>query len=118
MSHPTLEAFESYQIYRKLADLKEAELRRARRDCDTEKAEQLRRTLSDLEQQMKEISERIDHYIPSRRPCNYNSLKQADDRIFLRCRYVLGHTMEEIAEEMHISRDTAYRIRRRISDSL
>ncbi len=37
-----------------------------------------------------------------------------DERLFLAYRYIYGLTMESTAAAMHISRDTVYRIRRRI----
>ncbi len=42
------------------------------------------------------------------------ALRHADERLFLAHRYILGMTMEATAEAMGVSRDTVYRIRRRI----
>lgn len=42
------------------------------------------------------------------------ALHYADERLFLAYRYVYGLTMEATAIEMNVSRDTVYRIRRRI----
>lgn len=118
MKDCVFDTFENYQVFRKLASLKQAELSRTRRDGDVEQEEKTAATLRDLNRSMKAIADRIDAYAPNKPPRGYNSLKRTDDRIFLRCRYVLGLTMEQTAEEMHISRDTAYRIRRRIADSV
>ena len=38
----------------------------------------------------------------------------SDERLFLTYRYLHDLTMEQTAEAMHVSRDTVYRIRRRI----
>jgi hypothetical protein len=43
-----------------------------------------------------------------------DALRQADERLFLAFHYVRGFTMERTAEEMCISRDSIYRIRRRV----
>lgn len=40
--------------------------------------------------------------------------KLSDERLFLTYRYLHDLTMEQTAEAMHVSRDTVYRIRRRI----
>lgn len=42
------------------------------------------------------------------------ALQYADERLFLAYRYLYGLTMEATALEMGISRDTVYRIRRRV----
>lgn len=41
--------------------------------------------------------------------------RQSDEQLFLKLRYVQDLTIDETAEAMFISRDTAYRIRRRIT---
>lgn len=43
-----------------------------------------------------------------------DALQRADERLFLAFHYIRGLTMEETATEMCISRDSVYRIRRRV----
>lgn len=43
-----------------------------------------------------------------------DALQRADERLFLACHYINGLSMEATADQMCISRDTVYRIRRRI----
>lgn len=43
-----------------------------------------------------------------------DALRRADERLFLAFHYIRGLTMEDTAMEMCISRDSVYRIRRRV----
>ena len=49
---------------------------------------------------------------------NYKNQKHSDERLFLRCRYIDGYTIEKTAAVLNISRDTAYRINRRVKEML
>lgn len=68
--------------------------------------------------QLAEIEDAIRHYIPEK-PAFRSSrarYRLADEQMYLDCRYLQGMTIEETADAMAISRDTAYRIRRRIAE--
>ena len=43
-----------------------------------------------------------------------DALQRAEERLFLACHYINGLSIESTANTMGVSRDTAYRIRRRI----
>ena len=62
----------------------------------------------------KEIEENLEHYIPYALPCR-SYYKALEEREFLFYRCIKGMTMEQTAELMCVSRDTVYRIRRRIA---
>ncbi len=109
------EYFEYYHIYQRIAEILRRELQEM--EVDEERRTQIHTELAIIDQSLKTISDSIDSYAPKFPPPKYNSAKQMADRAFLRCRYVLGLTMEETAEQMGISRDTAYRIRRRIAQT-
>ena len=113
MNNP-LSYFENFGICLRLAEMKREELSAATRRRDIQKQLEIETELAFLERSMQKIERAIDCYTPQIASAKYSAAKQADDRIFLRYRYVLGLTMEETAEKMNISRDTAYRIRRRI----
>ena len=55
----------------------------------------------------------LEHYIPEGidRRTEY---RLTDEKEFIRLHCILGNTVEQTAERMCISRDTAYRIRRRL----
>ena len=63
----------------------------------------------------KEIEENLERYIPYALPCR-SYFKALEEREFLFYRCIKGLTMEETAELMCVSRDTVYRIRRRIAE--
>jgi hypothetical protein len=109
------EYFEYYKVYERISQILRCELQEP--SLDPHRREQIHTELSILEESMQTISNAIDNYTPKFPPPKYNLLKQSDGRAFLRCRYVLGMTMEQTAEQMHVSRDTAYRIRRRIAQT-
>ncbi len=109
------EYFEYYRIYQRIAEILRRELQET--EADEDRRNQIHTELSIIDQSLKTISDSIDNYAPKCPPPKYSEGKKMDDRAFLRCRYVLGLTMEETAEQMHVSRDTAYRIRRRIAQT-
>ncbi len=109
------EYFEYYKVYERIAHILRTELEEE--ELDDARRRQVQTEIGILEESMRTIANTIEHYTPIYPPPKYSALKQSDDRAFLHCRYILGLTMEQTAEQMHISRDTAYRIRRRIAQT-
>ena len=71
------------------------------------------RLIQKLECAVLEAEDRLEHYVePDLSPSE--AAKQADEKLFLSYRYTYGMTMMETAYAMGVSRDTVYRIRRRI----
>ena len=60
-------------------------------------------------QALKELDDMVERAKDPKDAC-----KLSDERLFLTYRYLHDLTMEQTAEAMHVSRDTVYRIRRRI----
>ncbi len=109
------EYFEYYKVYERICQILQNELRN---DCvDDARRQQILTELDLLKGTMQGICAAIQAYTPKFPPPKYSVWKLADDRAFLHCRYILGLTMEQTAEQMHVSRDTAYRIRRRIAQT-
>ena len=63
----------------------------------------------------KEIERNLENYIPYALPCR-SYYRALEEREFLFYRCIKGLTMEQTAELMCVSRDTVYRIRRRIAN--
>lgn len=83
--------------------------------CLTEHADALNREqLEKIRAEMREIELAIQSYVP---PRLFGKEKQQaiEEQLFLQCRYLRGLTLEKTAEALHVSRDTVYRIRRRIA---
>ncbi len=109
------EYFEYYKVYERICHILQSELQES---CiDDARRQQIMAEIGLIKESMQAILASIQDYAPKFPPPKYSLLKQADDRAFLHCRYILGLTMEETAEQMHVSRDTAYRIRRRIAQT-
>ena len=70
-------------------------------------------TVSSVKSRIKEAEYKLAHYIPSDAPQN-EVRRLADEKLFLSLRYICGMTMIETAFAMCVSRDTVYRIRRRV----
>jgi len=105
--------FQGYKVLRKRSELKKLELKLL--GSDNPRSSKAQQEISDCEGKMKEIENAIESYVPDGVTTReFNRL--SDERMFLECRYLMGLTMEQTAEAMYISRDTAYRIRRRIVD--
>lgn len=107
-----LNYFEKYITCKKTLNICEYELRQAEKERRNNIIESLVCEIDELKSQMSEIKAVIDNYNPN----DYKDF--TDERLFLRCRYVDGLTMEQIAEVMHVSRNTAYRIKRKINEQL
>lgn len=71
--------------------------------------------ISELETSLGDTEKELDSYVASASTPR-EAAKRADEKLFLTYRYVHDMTMEETAEEMCVSRDTVYRIRRRIAN--
>ena len=75
--------------------------------------ERLLKAATVLEQSVKEAETKLDHYI-SEDADPREVLRLADEKLFLSYRYICGMTMIETAYAMCVSKDTVYRIRRRV----
>ena len=103
--------FEKYRIDRRLYDLYRHEY--AGLSQSSPRKEALEADLDYLERSIYRAELLLSHY-DSIVSSPKDALQQAEERLFLACHYIKGLSMESTAAAMHISRDTAYRIRRRI----
>lgn len=71
--------------------------------------------ISELEISLEDTENELDSYVANASTPR-EAAKRADEKLFLTYRYIHNMTMEETAEEMCVSRDTVYRIRRRIAN--
>ncbi len=71
--------------------------------------------IKDIRKRMKDIERTID--LHSSLSSHRHELRTSEEKLFLRYYYVLGLTIEKTAEAMDISRDTVYRIRKRLADN-
>ena len=71
--------------------------------------------IAELEISLGDTEKELDCYVANASTPR-EAAKRADEKLFLTYRYVHNMTMEETAEEMCVSRDTVYRIRRRIAN--
>ncbi len=71
--------------------------------------------ISELEISLGTTDRELESYVASATTPRETS-KRLDEKLFLTYRYVHGMTMDETAEEMSVSRDTVYRIRRRLNN--
>ena len=70
-------------------------------------------TVSSVRSKIEEAEYKLAHYIPVDAPQS-EIRRLADEKLFLSLRYICGMTMIETAFAMCVSRDTVYRIRRRV----
>ena len=106
-----LNLFEKYRVDRRVLDLYRDEL--ASLDPASRRRTALEEAIRIAERNVHAAERLLAHYgdgVLSPR----EALRYADERLFLAYRYLYGLTMEATAIEMNISRDTVYRIRRRI----
>ena len=73
----------------------------------------IRTSIKTLEDRLSCALRELDHMVESAKDPR-EACRLSDERLFLTYRYFHGMTMEQTAEAMHVSRDTVYRIRRRI----
>ncbi|MCL2212864.1 MAG: hypothetical protein FWB93_03440 [Oscillospiraceae bacterium] len=103
--------YQEYKVLKKRSELKKLELKLL--DSDSPRSIKVQSDIDLCYSKMDEIENAIETYVPDGVDTRtFNRL--SDERMFLECRYLMGMTMEQTAEAMYISRDTAYRIRRRI----
>lgn len=69
--------------------------------------------VASITHRVKEAEDKLDRYIPDDAP-PHEICRLADEKLFLSLRYICGMTMIEAAYAMCVSRDTVYRIRRRV----
>ncbi|MGM9681169.1 MAG: sigma factor-like helix-turn-helix DNA-binding protein [Eubacteriales bacterium] len=106
--------FEKYNSDRKLLDAIELEIfRLERQGSKSERLSKLRRTAESLRACILRVEELLDGYVSAAKTPKEASLR-AQEQLFLCLRYQQEMTMEQTAEAMDVSRDTAYRIRKRI----
>lgn len=103
--------FEIYKIDRRLRDSYLRELHTL--SSDSPRALTFSRTIEQLEKKLRYIEALLAEYDAS--PATpREAVRRSEERLFLTYHYIRGMSMEATAEEMKISRDTVYRIRRRI----
>ena len=111
--------FEKYRSDKILLDSRRAQLKRFLDDYGYARSDvrvvPVLGAISELEASMKTTESELDEYVRSASTPR-EAAKRADEKLFLTYRYVHGMTMERAAEEMCVSRDTIYRIRRRIAE--
>lgn len=109
----SLSYFEKYRSLKKLCEIKSEKIKSLDPDDGFEEAMRLKEEIQSHKKEMEEIKHAIDTYVPPDVSPRV-AVQMNDERIFLECRYIHGLTMEKTADAMCVSRDTAYRIRRRI----
>ena len=103
--------YQEYKTLKKRCELKKHELKLL--DRENPRYTKVQKDMEDCHFKMSEIEKSIETYVPEGVDTRtYGRL--SDEQMFLECRYIMGMTMEQTAEAMYVSRDTAYRIRRRI----
>lgn len=75
----------------------------------------LRATAKDLRSSINEVERFLDNYVSCAKDPR-EAGKRAQEQLFIALRYRQDLSIEATAEAMGISRDTAYRVRRRIAD--
>ena len=106
-----LNLFEKYRIDRRVLELYRDEM--ASLSENSVRRPSLEEAIRRIERNIHAAERLLAHYgegVLSPR----EALQYADERLYLAYRYIYGLTMEATALEMNISRDTVYRIRRRI----
>ncbi len=105
--------FEQYHTDKKLYEMLciklESELRTGRQSKYSEQI----RLKALLEKQVLTAEKRLENYVEEGLAPS-EVVKQSEEKMFLYYRYACGMSMFETARAMSISRDTVYRIRRRI----
>ena len=106
--------FENYKFYKIRINAKRMELDMVDSN-DAEIAMQIMDDIAECQRKMIEIEHAIaTHKDHADRRDSKKRRELREEQLFLESRYIAGMTMEKTAEAMHVSRDTAYRIRRRL----
>lgn len=100
----TVNFFESYQVCKKMLIINEIDY--ACQNKDEQKNATLAYNLVCLKSKMSDV----ENFILDNQPKN-KTLQEY--HLFLHCHYILGMTIEKTAEEIFISRSTAYRIKKK-----
>jgi|GEM_PF-2631142 hypothetical protein len=107
-----LDYFKKYLFYKTHRGICEFELRQAEQSGNNFMTAPIREEIRRIDYIMAEIKSVIDDYKPAAGD-NF-----ADERLYLRCRYIDGVTMEKTAELLNVSRNTAYRIKNKVEGQL
>ncbi len=106
--------FEKYNSDRKLLEAINLEIDRIEHSAlGTGRLPQLRSAAQSLQQSILQVDSLLDNYVAAASTPK-DAAKRAQEHLYLCLRYQQELTMEATAEAMDISRDTVYRIRRRI----
>ena len=114
--------FASYPALKKIYNTKQCEFeiynrRLNRTPHDNARRAALLAEITELESRLGEIRDALDTYQSDNLSPN-GSHREAkrllDERMFIECHFINGLTMEQSAEAMEISRDTVFRISRRV----
>lgn len=107
--------FESLRSDKTLLDAQRLQLERMTDYYGDEDARvlKLQGSIRELETKLSEALVFLDQMV-EKAPSAKEACRLSDERLFLTYRYLHDMTMEQTAEAMHVSRDTVYRIRRRI----
>lgn len=109
-----LHYFERYPLCKK--ELTALEGRLSLLPCAGEERSRLERRLDETRAEMDEIRQTLARlYAESPGGGLRERYKRSDEKHFLECRYLQGLTVEKTAEVLCVSRDTAFRIRRRLA---
>ncbi len=107
----TLKYYENYRTISKKIALIQGQLQFFSGEAERE---DLAKELAKCLAVQREIEDNLEHYVPYALPCR-SYFRALEEREFLFYRCIKGLTMMQTAELMCVSRDTAYRIRRRIA---
>lgn len=108
--------FEKYSSDRKLLCAVEEEITKLERfGKESGRLMLLRATADDLRSSINDVERFLDNYVSSANDPR-EAGKRAQEKLFISLRYRQDMSIEATAEAMGVSRDTAYRVRRRIAD--
>jgi hypothetical protein len=103
--------FEKYRVDKRLLELRLCEL--SALSQSSPKRPPLEATIQQIQHDLHAAERILSHYGDDASSAQ-DALRRADERLFLAFHYIRGLTMEETAFEMSLSRDSIYRIRRRV----
>lgn len=113
-----LSYYEQYPLYKRELAALDGRLQILARDGNADPAERawILRRADELRGKMEGIRRTLARHAAPPDAERRESLRLTDERLFLECRYIQGMTVEKAAEAMCVSRDTAFRIRRRLAE--